>query len=38
MENPAINIGYCNAELYKCPANEQYKYYQNVTFSLHDIA
>jgi hypothetical protein len=19
MENPAINIGYCNAERYKCP-------------------
>ena len=21
-----INIGYCNAERYKCPPNEQYKY------------
>jgi hypothetical protein len=20
------NIGYCNAEHYKCPPNEQYKY------------
>ena len=20
------NIGYCNAERYKCPPNEQYKY------------
>jgi hypothetical protein len=21
-----VNIGYCNAECYKCPPNEQYKY------------
>jgi hypothetical protein len=23
---PKENIGYCNAEQYKCPPNEQYKY------------
>jgi len=22
-----INIGYCNTKRYKCPPNEQYKYY-----------
>jgi hypothetical protein len=24
--NSTENIGYCNAQRYKCPSNEQYKY------------